>query len=112
MNIYFAIMIFGSFLAAISQVMLKTSANSKHKNIFKEYINLRVIISYVLLGASLFINVYAYRGVPYKYAPVFAAITYTFSLLFSKVILGEDIKSKFWGNAVILSGILVSLMNF
>lgn len=112
MNKYFLIMIFGSFLASISQVMLKSSANFKHKNILKEYINLKVIISYALLGTSLFINVYAYRGVPYKYAPVFAAITYTFSLIFSKVVLGEETKSKLLGNIIILSGILVSLMNF
>lgn len=105
-------MIIGSFLAAISQVILKSSANLKHKNIVKEYLNLKVIISYILLATSLFINVYAYRGVPYKYAPVFASTTYIFSLILSKLYLRENISSKLLGNVVILLGILVSLLDF
>ncbi|MCP1101251.1 small multidrug resistance pump [Aequitasia blattaphilus] len=107
MNIYFLIMFGGSFLAAISQVLLKKSANSSHKNIVNEYLNPRVIVGYILLMTSLLVNVYAYRGVPYKFAPVFAAATYVFSLFFSLIFLKEKIQGKIVGNIIIILGMII-----
>lgn len=110
MNIYFIMMFTGSFLAAFSQILLKQSANSAHKSFIKEYINLRVILAYFFLASSLLINVYAYRGVPYKYAPVFAAATYVFSLALSVIILKENVKDKIIGNTIVLLGMIIYLL--
>lgn len=112
MNLYMLLMFFASFLAGFSQILLKKSANQKHSHLIKEYLNVRVITSYTLLGLSLFLNIYAYRGVEYKYAPVFAASTYLFSMILSGLILKENIRDKLLGNFIILCGILISLMNF
>ena len=109
MNKYIVLMFFASFIAGVSQILLKKSANKKHKHLLFEYLNIRVITAYLLLGSSLFMNIYGYRGVDYKYAPVFAAATYLCSMTLSGVILKEDIKSKLLGNIIILIGILISL---
>ncbi|NLM18408.1 MAG: multidrug ABC transporter [Clostridiaceae bacterium] len=112
MNSYFIISFFGAFLAAFSQYLLKSSANTKHMNVVKEYLNVRVITAYFLLGCSLLANTYAYRGIDYRFAPVFAAATYIFSLVLARVLLKEEIKSKIFGNVLIVIGILISIMEF
>lgn len=110
MNIYFLLMFFGSFMSAFSQLLLKQSANKSHKSLLKEYMNFRVIFAYILLASSLFLNVYAFRGVPYKFAPIFTAAIYIFSLILSAVVLKEKIKGKILGNAIIFLGIIIYLL--
>ena len=40
------IMLAGTFFSAISQVLLKQSANMEYKNPLREYLNWRVILAY------------------------------------------------------------------
>ena len=71
-------MLAGTFFSAISQVLLKQSANMEYKNPLREYLNWRVILAYV------------------------------FVLLFSWRILKEKIsRGKIIGNLIIILGILV-----
>lgn len=107
-NVAIIIILISSFIVAISQCILKLSANKKHESIIKEYLNIRVILGYGLFMISLLLNVVAYQGIPYKLGPVIASSSYIFIMILSKFILGEEItKRKFIGNALILLGIVI-----
>ena len=70
LNIYTLIMLLSSFLAAISQILLKLSAKKNHKNWIMEYINPFVISGYLLLLLTMIMNIYAYSGIDYKFGPI------------------------------------------
>ena len=107
-NLAIIIILISSFIVAISQFILKISANKKHKNIILEYLNFRVIFGYGLFMVSLLLNVIAYQGIPYKLGPVIASTSYIFIMILSSLILKEKItKRKILGNALILIGIII-----
>lgn len=97
--------------SAISQILLKQSANQEHGNILKEYLNWRVITAYLIFGLVLLANTYAYTQVEMKYGPVLDTITYVFVLLLSWMVLREKItKGKLIGNLIIVAGVLIYTM--
>ncbi len=107
-NLAIIMILISSFIVAISQCILKSSANKKHKSIIWEYLNFRVVFGYGLFMVSLFLNVIAYQGIPYKLGPIIASTSYIFIMILSGVILGEKItKRKILGNVLILIGIIV-----
>lgn len=94
--------------SAISQILLKQSANQEHGNILREYLNWRVITAYLIFGLVLLANTYAYTQVEMKYGPVLDTITYIFVLLLSWIVLREKItKGKLIGNLIIVAGVLI-----
>ncbi len=110
MNDYFfiSLMILGTFFGAISQLLLKQSANIKHDNIIREYLNWRVITAYGIYFGVLLLNTYCFTRIEMKLGPVIDCFTYVFVLLLSHMILKEkSSKGKWLGNAVILLGILI-----
>lgn len=110
-NLAIMIRIASSFIVAISQCILKISANKKHKNLISEYINVRVLFGYILFMIPLFLNIIAYQGIPYKLGAVIDSSSYIFIMILSKFILKEEItKRKLIGNALILIGILIFLI--
>lgn len=107
-NIYVWIMLCSSFLAALSQILLKKSATKKYKNLIFEYLNLLVISGYAILLTTMLINIYAYTGIDYKLGPVLTSTNYIFVLILSKLMLNEKITiRKFIGIASIVIGILL-----
>ena len=60
----------GTFFSAFSQLLLKQSANKTYKNPIFEYLNWRVILSYGIFAAVLFLNTYAYTKVDMKYGEI------------------------------------------
>lgn len=97
--------------SAISQILLKQSANQEHGNILREYLNWRVITAYLIFGLVLLANTYAYTQVEMKYGPVLDTITYIFVLLLSWIVLREKItKGKLIGNLIIVVGVLIYTM--
>ncbi|MCF0147282.1 MAG: EamA family transporter [Clostridium sp.] len=102
------IILISSFIVAISQCILKSSANKKHKGIIWEYLNFRVIFGYGLFMIALLLNVFAYQGIPYKLGPIIASTSYIFIMILSALFLEEKItKKKVFGNALILLGIII-----
>ena len=74
-------MLSGTFFSAVSQILLKQSANIRYENRIREYLNFRVILSYTI---------------------------YVFVLLLSHFTLKEKItKGKIMGNLIIIAGILI-----
>ena len=102
------IMLGGTFFSAISQILLKQSANREYKNPLLEYLNWRVILAYVLFFGILLPNTYCYTKVDMRYGPVIDTAAYVFVLILSRLILKEKItKGKIIGNLIIIAGILI-----
>mgnify|MGYP005766844799 FL=1 len=94
--------------SAVSQILLKQSANRQHASPLKEYLNWRVIVAYGIFGTVLLANTYAYTQVDLKYGPVLDTLTYVFVLFFSWLILKEKItRGKLIGNLIIVAGVLI-----
>lgn len=105
---FILIMLGGTFFSAISQILLKQSANIKYDNPLREYLNWRVILAYVMFFGILLLNTWCYTKVDMRYGPVIDTATYVFVLLLSRFILNEKItKWKLIGNLIIIAGILV-----
>jgi len=102
-------MLLSALLAAVSQVLLKISANRPHKNRISEYLNVWVITGYGLLVLTLLMNTWAYRGVEYKIGPILNSASYVFVMLLGRLVLKEKItKRKAVGVSVIVLGIVIS----
>ena len=97
--------------SALSQILLKQSANRQHASPLKEYLNWRVILAYLIFGTGLLVNTYANTNVDLKYGPFLDTFTYVFVLLFSWLVLREKItKGKLIGNLIIVVGVLIYTM--
>ena len=107
-NPFILIMAAGAFLTAVSQLLLKESANREHKNFLAEYLNWRVILAYAIFFGVLLSNTYAYTRVDMKYGSIIDTLAYVFVFLLSVFILHEKIsKRKLIGNLLIIAGILI-----
>lgn len=108
MSLGVSIMFGCTILTAISQVLLKRSANLPHKSFIYEYLNWRVILAYFIFVLVLLLNTYAFTRVPMRYGSVIDAFTYVFVLMFSWLLLKEKItKEKLIGNVIIIIGFLI-----
>ena len=107
-KMYMLLMFVCTFFSAISQVLLKQSANRTYKHPVLEYLNWRVLVAYSIFFTVLLINTYAYTQVEMKYGPVIDAFTYVFVLLLSVGILKEKVsRGKMIGNIIIVLGIII-----
>lgn len=107
-RLFMLMMLGGTFFSAISQVLLKQSANKVYKNPIREYLNWRVITAYGIFFGVLLLNTYCFTKVDMRYGPVIDTAAYIFVLLFSWLILKEKItKRKIIGNLIIVLGILI-----
>lgn len=109
MNRLFMLMMFcGTFFTAVSQILLKQSANKTYKHPIFEYLNWRVIISYGIFFGVLLLNTYAYTKVDMKYGAVIDTFSYVFVLLLSYFLLKEKFsRGKLIGNLIIIAGVLI-----
>lgn len=101
-------MLGGTFFSAVSQILLKQSANKDYPTPLKEYLNWRVITAYGLFFGILLLNTWCYTQVDMRYGPVIDTAAYVFVLILSRVILKERItRGKIIGNLIIILGIIV-----
>ena len=97
-----------TFFSAMSQILLKKSANKEHKSWIYEYLNWRVILAYFIFFSVLLVNTYAYTQVDMKYGAVIDAFTYVFVMILSWLILREKFtKWKLIGNLIIVVGVII-----
>ena len=71
-------MLGGTFFSAISQILLKQSANIKYDNPLREYLNWRVILAYVMFFGILLLNTWCYTKVDMRYGPVIDTAAYVY----------------------------------
>lgn len=106
--VYSLIMVCGSLIAAISQILLKKSAQKQYPNKLREYLNLPVIVAYALFFGTTFISMYALKVVPLSMAPILEASGYIFVAILSFIFLKEKMtKRQLAGMTLIVAGIVV-----
>ena len=108
MNRYLLLMFILTFFSALSQLLLKLSANEKHEGVLGEYLNWKVITAYFIFAVVLLLNTSAYTKVNLKYGPVIDTFTYVFVLLLSVLVLREKLTGwKLLGNVMMIAGVLL-----
>lgn len=104
---YACVLLFGVFISAISQVMLKKAASKKYDSVIKEYLNPLVITAYGIFFISTFLSILAYKGIPLSMGPILEATSYLYVTFFGVKIFGERMTKKKW---VALGFILVGIV--
>ena len=108
LQIYICILIVSVFVASLSQILLKISANKTYRDRLHEYLNPYVIIGYMMMVGTTVLTILAYRGIEYKNGPVIESLGYILIMILSFFFFKEPItKRKVFGNALILLGIIV-----
>lgn len=92
--LYSGIMLFGTFISAVSQVLLKLAANRTYENKIREYLNPFVIVAYGIFFLATVMNVVAYKVVPLSMGPILEATSYLYVTVFGVTIFKEKINSK------------------
>ncbi len=110
-KIYYLLIILTAFMSSVSQILLNLSNKVCYNNKLREYLNPYVIVSYMILAVTIFINTYALRYIPLKISHTLAASTYIFVLILSRIFLKEKITlKKVMGNILIVLGIIIFIM--
>lgn len=109
---YVLIFLFSVFIASVSQILLKKSANKNYNNKLKEYLNKFVIIAYFIFFISTILIIIAYKGIELKYGPIIESPGYIFILIMSKIFLDEKLtRNKLLGILLIILGVVVFNFN-
>lgn len=102
------ILLTGTFVSAIAQIILKKSAGKQYENKIREYLNFPVITAYAIFFGATLCTIIAYKEIPLSLGPILGASEYVFVAVLSKLILKEEIsKKKVLGLAIIIIGIIV-----
>lgn len=108
MNPYICILLLGTLLSSVSQVMLKKAAMQSYRMKILEYLNPLVIVAYLIFFGTTLLSVYVYRGIPLSMGPVLESTSYIYVSFFGAVLFHEKINSrKVLGLLCIIGGILV-----
>ncbi len=107
--LYSLFILFGTFISAISQVMLKKAAMKTYPSKIREYLNPLVLSAYLIFIVATLCSVIAYRGVPLSLGPVLEATSYIYVTIFGVKIFHEKVnRKKILALALIIAGIVVA----
>lgn len=107
-NGYYAIGLLSVTIASFSQVLLKKGAMKKYDSFIKEYLNVFVILGYIMMFGSVFLTMLVYRGLNFMSVPVLEAIGYVLVPVLSYFFFKEKLtKRKIMGSLFILVGVCV-----
>ena len=105
---YALILLFGVFISAISQVMLKKAAVKKYDSRIKEYLNPLVIFAYFIFFIATLLSIIAYKGIPLSMGPVLEATSYIYVTFFGVKIFKEKMNpKKIIALILIVTGIMI-----
>lgn len=82
------------FISSFAQVLLKQEARKTHRSRVREYLNLRVLLAYVLIGMSTLAAIYTYKSVPLSMGPVLETTGYVYITIFGAVIFKEKVNAR------------------
>lgn len=106
--LYSGILLLGTFISAVSQVILKKAALKTYPSKIREYFNFPVILAYSLFLLTTFMCIFAYRVVPLSFGPVLESTSYLYVTAFGVIFFKEKVtKTKALALALILSGVVV-----
>ena len=83
------ILLLGTFISAVSQVILKKAALKEYSSPIREYLNFPVIFAYSLFILTTLMCIFAYQVVPLSYGPVLESTSYLYVTLFGVLIFKE-----------------------
>ena len=105
---YALLLLTGTFIASVSQIILKKAALKTYNSKVQEYLNFPVISAYIIFVLTTLLSVLAYKGIPLSMGPILEATSYIYITFFGVKIFGEKInKRKIIGLILILLGIAV-----
>ena len=111
MPLYAALIVFSSFISAVSQVLLKKAAMKEYGSRLREYLNLSVISAYAIFVAAALMTIWSYRGVEVSQGTLLETSGYIFVFLFDIAVFHERVTwKKLAGTALILAGIAVTVL--
>lgn len=106
--VYASLILIGTFISAVSQVLLKKAAQKTYSSHIKEYLNARVIFAYTMFVVSTLLCILAYRVVPLSFGPVLESTSYIYVTIFGVIFFKETINSKkIFSLVLILIGIVI-----
>ena len=82
MILYSGVLLLGTFISAVSQVILKKAALKTYPSKVREYLNFPVIFAYSLFLLTTFMCIFAYRVVPLSFGPVLESTSYLYVTVF------------------------------
>ncbi len=111
--VYAALMLFGVFVSAISQVIMKKASQKTYRKTWKEYLIFPVITAYYICFFSTLLTVFDYRVVPLSMGPILESTSYVYVTIFGAVFFRERITGrKILSLALILAGSMVYTFSF
>ena len=106
--IYSGLLLLGTFVGAVSQVILKKAALKTYPSKLAEYLNFPVIFAYSLFVLTTLMCIVAYRVVPLSFGPVLESTSYVYVTVFGVLIFKEKLtKKKLLALGLILIGICI-----
>ncbi|MCR5816024.1 MAG: multidrug ABC transporter [Ruminococcus sp.] len=106
--VYSLIVLFGVFISAVSQVILKKRASVKADSFIKEYLNAPVIIAYGIFFAATILTIIGYRVVPLSLGGVLDSTSYLFITAAGIIFFKEKLTARRCvALALIITGIIV-----
>ena len=98
-------------ISAASQLMLKRAADQPAYTGIRFYLNPLVIVAYGLFFGCMLLNVYALQTLDLTVASVLEASGFLYVMVLGRLFLREKITArKLVGNALIIAGIVITLM--
>lgn len=96
------------FVASISQVILKSSANEEQNTIWQMFVNKKVFFAYFLLFLTTFVNVIVYKNLTVTLIVILETLGYIFVPTISYFALKEEFsRNQIIGSIIIILGILI-----
>lgn len=106
--IYSLFLLFGVFISAVSQVLLKKAAQKHYDVWWKEYANPLVVIAYAIFFGATFCSILAYKVVPLSMGPILEATSYLYVTIFGVTIFHEKLNpKKIFALCLIITGIVI-----
>lgn len=94
MMMYASLILIGTFISSISQILLKKASMKKYSSLWEEYLNPMVIIAYTMFVGTTFLSILAYRGIPLSLGPVLESTGYIYITIFGVLIFKEKVNCK------------------
>ena len=108
---YGGLILFSTFISAISQVMLKKAAMKTYESRLREYLNPQVIMAYVIFVAATVMTVWSYKGIEVSQGTLLETSSYIFIFAFDVAIFRQKITGKkLIGALLIVGGILMTVL--
>lgn len=106
--LYACISLFGVFISAVSQVLLKKASQKEYASVIQEYLNPRVIFAYAIFFAATLLSIVAYKVIPLSLGPVLEATSYIYVTFFGVRIFKEKLNArKVIALVLIVAGIII-----